>query len=73
MGNTKQTVKKCTLEIIDALSNRRGFDDWLFNLNDDIQIEIEKEIEEIIQKRLIRDDETLPNENIINKEYRWKN
>ena len=39
-------IKKCVLEIFDALCDRSGFDDWWYNLDDDTQEEIENEIEE---------------------------
>lgn len=45
-------IKKCVLEIIDSLCERSGFDDWWYNLDEDITNEIQKEIEEIIEKRL---------------------
>jgi dihydroxyacetone kinase-like predicted kinase len=45
-------IKKCVLEIIDSLCERNGFDDWWYNLDEDITNEIQKEIEEIIEKRL---------------------
>jgi hypothetical protein len=44
-------VKKCAMEIIDRLCDRNGFDDWWFNLDDDIEKEIIQEIENIIKKR----------------------
>ena len=31
-------------EILDALCGRNGFDDWWFNLDDDTEEEIEKEL-----------------------------
>ena len=45
-------IKKCVLEIFDALCDRSGFDDWWCNLDDDTQEEIENEIEEIIERRV---------------------
>ena len=45
-------IKKCVLEIIDSLCDRSGFDDWWYNLSDDIEQEIENELFEIIKKRL---------------------
>ena len=48
--------KKCVLEIIDSLCERNGFDDWWYNLDEDITNEIEKEIEEIIKRRLKKDE-----------------
>jgi hypothetical protein len=44
-------VKKCVMDIIDKLCNRNGFDDWWYNLDDNIEEEIVKEIEDIIKKR----------------------
>jgi hypothetical protein len=48
----KLEIKKCALEIIDSLCNRNGFDDWWHNLSDNIEEEIIKELESIIQRRL---------------------
>jgi hypothetical protein len=48
----KKEIKKMVLEIVDSLYNRRGFDDWWDNLDDDIEEEIIKEIEDIIEKRM---------------------
>jgi hypothetical protein len=45
-------IKKCVAEILDSLCNRNGFDDWWYNLSDDIEEEIEKDIESIIKRRL---------------------
>lgn len=45
-------IKKCVLEIFDALCNRSGFDDWWYNLGDDIEKEIEDEVSQIIKKRI---------------------
>ena len=45
-------IKKTTAEIIDMLCERSGFDDWWYNLDDDIEKEIENLIESIIEKRL---------------------
>jgi len=50
MSNLK--IKKCVLEIFDALCDRSGFDDWWYNLDDDTQEEIESSIEEILKRRL---------------------
>jgi hypothetical protein len=44
-------IKKCVGEIIDTLCNRSGFDDWWFNLNDELEKEITDELEEIVKKR----------------------
>ena len=48
----KLEIKKTVLEIIDSLCNRNGFDDWWYNIDDDIQNEITEELEDIIDKRL---------------------
>ena len=48
----KVEIKKCVGEIIDTLCDRGGFDDWWYNLDDDIEKEIEKELESIIERRL---------------------
>lgn len=45
-------VKKCALEILDLFCDRSGFDDWWYNLDDDTQEEIKSSIEEIIKRRL---------------------
>lgn len=45
-------IKKCVLEIIDSLCDRSGFDDWWYNLDDDIEKEITIELESIIERRL---------------------
>ena len=45
-------IKKCVLEIVDSLCERKGFDDWWYNLDDSITEEIENEIEEIIERRV---------------------
>ena len=52
MGLINREVKKCVLEIFDALCDRNGFDDWWYNLDDEIQEDIETSIEEIIKRRL---------------------
>jgi len=49
---TKLEIKKCVLEIIDSLCDRNGFDDWWYNLDDEIENEITKELESIIKRRL---------------------
>jgi myo-inositol catabolism protein IolC len=48
----KIEIKKMVLEIVDSLYNRGGFDDWWSNLDNDIEEEIIKEIEDIIEKRI---------------------
>lgn len=52
----KVEIKKCVGEIIDSLCNRKGFDDWWYNLGDDIEDEIIIEIENIIKNRLDKDE-----------------
>jgi hypothetical protein len=52
----KLEIKKCVLEIIDSLCDRSGFDDWWYNLDDDIEEEIITELESIIERRLNKDD-----------------
>jgi hypothetical protein len=52
MGFINREIKKCVLEIFDGLCDRSGFDDWWYNLDDDTQEEIESSIEEIIKRRL---------------------
>lgn len=49
---TKIEIKKCVLEIMDSLYNRKGFDDWWDNIGEDIEGEIENELFEIIDRRL---------------------
>jgi hypothetical protein len=51
---TKIKIKKTVFEIIDTLCGRNGFDNWWYNLDDEIQEKITKEIEEIIKRRLIK-------------------
>jgi hypothetical protein len=53
---SKLEIKKCVLEIIDSLCDRNGFDDWWYNLGDDIEEEIITELESIIEKRLNKDE-----------------
>ena len=47
----KREIKICALEIIDSLCDRGGFDDWWYNLDDEIETEIISELENIIEKR----------------------
>ena len=49
---SKLEIKKCVLEIIDSLCDRSGFDDWWYNLGDEIEGEIVTELETIIERRL---------------------
>ncbi len=51
--NIDRQIKKCVAEILDSLCDRNGFDDWWYNLDNDTELEIEKELEEIIKRRLI--------------------
>ena len=39
-------------EKMDYLCNRSGFDDWWYNLDDDTEKKIEKELRGIIKRRL---------------------
>lgn len=43
-------VKKVTKEILKALNDRKGFDDWWDGIEEDIQEEITSEIIEIIER-----------------------
>ena len=53
---SKREIKKCVLEILDALYVRNdGFDDWWNNLSGDIENEITVELESIIERRLNKD------------------
>jgi hypothetical protein len=52
MGSINREIKKCVLEIFDTLCDRGGFDDWWYNLDDNIQEDIESSIEGIITRRL---------------------
>ncbi len=45
-------INKCVFEILDSLCNRSGFDDWWYNLDESTEIEIEKELRDIIAKRI---------------------
>ena len=45
-------IKKCVLEILDALYNRAGFDDWWDRLDEELEDEITQELEEIVKRRL---------------------
>jgi len=53
----KREIKKAVAEILDKLCDRSGFDDWYFNLDDVTQEEIERELFEVIDRRLNKDDE----------------
>jgi len=54
---TKLEVKKCTLEIIDYLGSRNGFDNWWLQVEDDMESEITKKLEDIIKSRLNQDED----------------
>ena len=44
-------VKNCVGEIIDTLCDRGGFDDWWYNLDDEVEKEITDKLEEIVKRR----------------------
>lgn len=48
----KREIKKCVYKILDAFCNRAGFDDWWYDLGEEIEQEIIKELEDIISKRI---------------------
>lgn len=50
-------MKKTVTEVIDFLSNRKGFGEWYFNLDEDIQEEIEEELYFIIDRGNTEKDE----------------
>lgn len=52
---TKLEVKKCVSEMLDSLTDRKGFGDWWYNLDDEIEKEIEEQLEEIVNRRLNKD------------------
>lgn len=43
---------KCVSEMIDYLCTLNGFDDWWYNLDDEVEEEIETKLREIVKKRL---------------------
>jgi hypothetical protein len=49
---TKLEIKKCVMEIIDSLCERKGFEKWWINLHEDVDKEIVSELETIIENRL---------------------
>jgi hypothetical protein len=49
-------IKKAVAEILDKLYDRPGFDDWYFNLDDVTEEEIERELFEVIDRRLNKDE-----------------
>jgi len=51
----KIQVKKTVGEIIDKLYDRKGFDDVWDSIDDDIEAEIIKELETVIERRLYKD------------------
>lgn len=48
----KREIKKCVYKILDAFCNRAGFGDWWYDLGEEIEQEIIKELEGIISKRI---------------------
>jgi tartrate dehydratase alpha subunit/fumarate hydratase class I-like protein len=48
----KREIKKCVYKILDAFCNRTGFDDWWYDLGEEIEQEIIEELEGIISKRI---------------------
>lgn len=52
----KLEIKKTVAEILDKLCDRSGFDDWYFNLDGEIQEEIERELFETVDRRLNKDE-----------------
>jgi hypothetical protein len=51
MGSITRDVKKCVLEILDALYDRAGFDDWWNNIGEELEDEITEELESIVKRR----------------------
>lgn len=51
----KRQIKKCVAEILDSLCDMGGFDDWYFNLGEDIQEEIERDLFDIVNRRINED------------------
>jgi len=56
-GGKRKVMKKTVTEVIDFLSNRKGFGEWYFNLDEDIQEEIEEELYFIIDRGNTEKDE----------------
>ena len=52
LKSMSREIKKCVLEILDALYDRAGFDDWWDRLDEKLEDEITQELEEIIKRRL---------------------
>ena len=48
----EREIKKCVYKILDAFCNRAGFIDWWYDLGEEIEQEIIKELEGIISKRI---------------------
>lgn len=49
----ENTFKVISKTIIEKLSDRQGFDGWWGNIDDDIQKEILKEIEDIVKTAIL--------------------
>jgi hypothetical protein len=49
---SEREIKKCVYKILDAFCNRAGFDDWWYDLGEEIEQEIIEELEGIISKRI---------------------
>jgi len=49
-------IKKCVLEILDALYDRAGFDDWWDMLDEELEEEITEELEAIVKCRFERNE-----------------
>jgi hypothetical protein len=50
-------TKKCVLEILDALYDRAGFDDWWDMIGVELNDEITKELEEIVRRRIEKNEQ----------------
>ena len=48
----KLKAKKIVDEILSELNGRKGFDDWWYNIDEDITEEIENELVDIVVKNL---------------------
>lgn len=49
---TSRDIKKAVSEMLDSLCERNGFDDWWYNLDDDIQKEIEDDLFNRLDRRV---------------------
>jgi hypothetical protein len=49
---TRREIKKMVLELMDCLCSRAGFDDWYYDLDDDTQEEIDRELYSLIKRRI---------------------